>query len=123
MLRADAFVLSSRVEGVPNAMLEAMALGLPCVALDCPSGPREISEDGRVAALVPPGEAGALAASLAEVMRQTPAWRAAKIGRAHVELQSLMRNSYAVFCLKKKQKRDSNQTTTPYSCTSTRHQH
>jgi len=45
-----------------------MAAGCPVVATDCPSGPREILEDGRWGTLVPPGNAGALADAIVEAL-------------------------------------------------------
>jgi GalNAc-alpha-(1->4)-GalNAc-alpha-(1->3)-diNAcBac-PP-undecaprenol alpha-1,4-N-acetyl-D-galactosaminyltransferase len=68
MAAADAFAMTSRYEGFPNAMLEAMGVGLPCIAFDCPSGPRELSGEGGDAILVPLDDERALGAALAEVM-------------------------------------------------------
>lgn len=72
-LRAgDAFVLPSRTEGMPVALLEAMACGVPCVATRV-GGSAEVIEDGTCGRLVAPEDAGALAEALAEALA-TPEW-------------------------------------------------
>lgn len=81
LLQAHVFIHCSRVEGFPNALLEAMALGLPCVATDCPSGPADMTRQGRDALLVPPDDERAWARALGELLSASPQDRAAR-GRA-----------------------------------------
>jgi glycosyltransferase involved in cell wall biosynthesis len=68
LLSATVFVLSSRLEGLPMTLLEAMALGRAVIACDCDYGPRDIVRDGVDGVLVPPEDAEALAVAIAGLL-------------------------------------------------------
>ena len=64
MKQAAVFVLSSAWEGLPNALIEAMALSTPVVATNCPSGPEEILDRGKYGMLVPVGDKDKMAEAI-----------------------------------------------------------
>lgn len=68
MSQCQAFVLPSRKEGLPNALLEAMSLGMCAIATDCDTGPREIITHGVDGLLVPPDDHRRLAEAMSKVM-------------------------------------------------------
>ncbi len=73
MRRAAVLALSSRWEGSPNVLVEALACGTPVVATDCPYGPRETLNGGAYGGLVPVDDPDALAAAIAHALDAPPA--------------------------------------------------
>lgn len=72
MARAAVFVLSSRYEGLPGVLIQAMACGTPVVSTACPTGPREILDNGRYGPLVPVGDASALGKAILDTLANPP---------------------------------------------------
>lgn len=100
---AQLFCLPSLYEGMPNALIEAMVCGTPVIASDCPSGPREILDNGnRFGCLAPVADADALAVAISEIVAEYPA-KLAKTRSAreriikHYSLQSGLQRLNTVF--------------------------
>ena len=68
MAHSKAFVLSSRWEGLPGVLIEAMAIGTPVVSTNCKSGPDEILENGKYGHLVPVGDSDKLAKAIIQTL-------------------------------------------------------
>jgi glycosyltransferase involved in cell wall biosynthesis len=86
MRAAHLFCLPSLFEGMPNALLEAMACRVPVLATDCPTGPREVLDGGRLGRLVPPGNPAALANAVEDAMLNHETWlQCTENARRHVE--------------------------------------
>ncbi len=95
MASADIYCMTSRSEGFPNTLLEAMAVGLPCVVFDCKSGPAEISQQGQYARLIPLNNNEAFKQALISLMqdkteRQSLGQRAKQSIQQHYALAKII---------------------------------
>lgn len=79
MRDAEQFVMSSDFEGLSNALMEAMQMGLACISTDC-TGSDELIEDGRDGLIVPVGDAEAMARAMCQLAEDPDLRR--QIGRA-----------------------------------------
>lgn len=74
--KSKLFVLSSNTEGMPNALMEALALGIPCISTDCPcGGPRMLMEGKENGILVPVGDSKKMAEAMRTILRDDELWQ------------------------------------------------
>ncbi|QDT37467.1 glycosyltransferase [Stratiformator vulcanicus] len=94
---ADLFILPSLDEGSPNALLEAIAAGVPVIATDCPCGPAEILDNGRLGRLVPVGSPVAIADAISDYLDDPQSWRSrTDAARTFVEQRHTPRHAIRV---------------------------
>lgn len=86
---ADLFVLCSEYEGMPNALIEALGLGIPSISTDCPiGGPRALIQDGVNGLLIPVGDLGALESAMEHVLLDADL--ATRLGHTSVSLRDTL---------------------------------
>ena len=89
--KSDLFVMSSKYEGMPNSLMEAMACGLVCVSTDCETGPSDLITDGENGFLVQVGDSSALADRIMKIA-EMPGEKRFEIGTA---AKSLMERDFS----------------------------
>jgi glycosyltransferase involved in cell wall biosynthesis len=90
MERSSLFILSSRTEGLPLVLLEAMSKGMAVVSFDCPTGPADLIDDHRNGLLIPPRDVAALAAGIIEMIDDAQLRRACGAAAAQTALDYRM---------------------------------
>ncbi|MBO4897226.1 MAG: glycosyltransferase family 4 protein [Clostridia bacterium] len=86
--KRDIYILSSDNEGMPNSLMEAMAVGLPCISTDCETGPADLIKDKENGFLIPCGDSGALADRIIKLVEMTKEERQTMGERAHKTMQN-----------------------------------
>lgn len=88
--RTGVFVLSSDLEGMPNALMEAMAMGVPCVSTRCDMGPEELIRDGENGLLVDTGSSAQIADAVMRIIKNPElADKLSRNGRKMIETHSI----------------------------------
>lgn len=97
--RADVFVLSSYVEGLPNVLVEAMMCGCTPVSTDCPTGPREVLQDEKYGYLVPVHNPEAMAAGIEKALQFPKPQELLREGIAPFTEQEVLRRHFEILGL------------------------
>jgi glycosyltransferase involved in cell wall biosynthesis len=97
MAQASLFILSSRWEGLPTVLVEALYCGTPIVSTDCPSGPREILRGGQYGRLVPVADVASLAQAI-EVVLDNRANRPPRESVKPFELETIVGQYMSIMC-------------------------
>lgn len=90
----DMYILSSDFEGMPNALMEAMAVGLPCISTDCDTGPSDLIEHEKNGFLVPVGDSAMLADYIIKIIEMTPEQRLTLGNNAHSTMRERFNSDY-----------------------------